>query len=111
MTMYEIFAAAFGVAGLAWIFASSSTSTARKMWKPGDTALMIGRLLIGLLTIYVLLTAGGIAVVLGLLAAFFGGLHLYFTRPDEDLPRFGTPAPIRWFSSVMDRLERLLVGR
>lgn len=108
---YEIFLIAFGVAGLAWIFASSWTGAARKIWSPTDTALTIGRLTIGTLTVYVLLTAGGIAAILGVVAAFFGGLHLFFTRPDEELPRFGLPGPIRFFTGIMDRLEKLLIGK
>lgn len=100
---YEILLIAFGVAGLAWLFASSRTGTARKLWSPGDTALTIARLTIGTLTVYVLLTAGGIAGILGIIAAFFGGLHLYFTRPDKDLG-ISTPRPLK-------RLNKLLTGK
>lgn len=105
--MYEIILIAIGVFGLAWLFASSRESTARKLWKPGDTALMVGRLIIGGLTVYVLLSAGGIAFFIGVLAAFFGGLHLYFTRPDRDVPQWG---PIGWLTSLPTRMKRALVG-
>lgn len=107
--MYELILIAVGVMGLAWLFASSRTSTARTIWSPGDKALTVFRLILGGLTVYVLLTAGGIATILGLLAAFFGGLHLYFTRPDEDLG-VGMPRPLRWVGNKLGRLERLLVG-
>lgn len=106
--MYEIILIAIGVAGLAWLFASSRESTARTLWRPGDQALMVFRLLIGGLTIYVLLTAGGIATVLGVIAAFFAGLHLYFSRPEDDVGRLGFP--LRWFSATMSKIEGLLVG-
>lgn len=108
--VYATIAIAFGVAGLAWLAAASRPGTFRKIWKPGDTALMIGRLLIGTMTVYVLLTAGGIAWWFGLAAAAFGGLHLFYTRPDKELPRFGLPGPLRWFMGLMNRLERMLIG-
>lgn len=108
MSVYTVLAIAFGVAGVAWLVAAARPGTARKLWKPGDTALMIFRLLLGAATIYVLLTAGGIAFGLGLVAAFFGGLHLYFTRPDRDLPRVGMPGPIRAFMKIMSSIERML---
>lgn len=110
MSVYAVFGIAFAVAGLAWLFAAKSPGTARRLWKPGDTALTIFRLAIGALTVYVLLTAGGFVFFLGLVAAFFGGLHLYFTRPDESLPRAGLPGPIRWFMRGMNTIERLLFG-
>jgi FtsH-binding integral membrane protein len=106
---YEVFLIAFGVAGVAWLFAARNPRAARALWAPGDRLLLVFRLAIGGLTIYVLLTAGGIAWFLGLAAAFFGGLHLYFRRPDEDLG-FGTPFFIRPFAKLMNRLERLLFG-
>lgn len=111
MPPYGVFLIAFGVAGLAWLFAGWSPSTARKLWSPVNSGMTAFRLGVGALTLYVLLTAGGIAAILGLVAAFFAGLHLYYTRPDRDLPHFGIPGPFRWFMSLMDRIERLLIGR
>lgn len=106
----EIVLIAFGVAGIAWLFAGSRTSTARTLWSPGDKVLTIFRLLLGTLTVYVLLSAGGFARILGLIGAFFGGLHLYFTRPDNDLG-WATPWPIKAVTYPFSKLEKLLIGK
>lgn len=109
-SVYVVVAIAFGVAGVAWLFAAARPGTARKLWKPGDTVLTIFRLSLGAVTVYVLLTAGGLVFFVGLAAVFFGGLHLYFTRPDKDLPRIGIPGPIRAFMGIMSSIERMLFG-
>jgi len=108
--MYEIALIAFGVAGVAWLFAARNPKAARALWAPGDKLLLAFRLALGIVTVWVLLTAGGFAWFLGVAAAFFGGLHLYFRRPDRDLG-LETPGVLRPVTGVFRRLERLLVGR
>lgn len=111
---WEIFLIAAGVFGLVWLFASNYTGVARSIWSPIAKLSLAGRIIMVSLSIYVLLTAGGIAAVFGLLALGFAALHAFFTRPDQDLGMYNRrmiPRPFRWVLAKIQGLEKMLFGR
>lgn len=107
--VYALIGIAIGVAGLAFLFASQRPGLARKIWTPGNQAFTAFRYGIALLTLYVLLTAGGIAFWLGLAGAAFAGIHLYFTKKGESGDG-SMPAVLRPFAAVWRSISGMLFG-
>lgn len=111
MSSIGVILLAVGVFGLTWLFASNYTGAAKAVWSPIAKLSLAFRIIIGGLSIWVMLTAGGIARLFGLIALVFAALHSYFTRPDQDLGMYNSemiPRPFRWLLGKITALEKML---
>jgi hypothetical protein len=109
MSAYGIILIAVGVVALTWLFASTYTGTAKSIWSPIAKVGLTGRLLVAVLTVYVLLTAGGIGTVAGVALIAVLTLHFYFDRPDDEIG-VGLPGPLRRVTKAANRLSKSLFG-
>lgn len=111
MSAIGVILLAFGVFGITWLFASNYTGAARAVWSPVAKLSLAFRIIIGTLSIWVMLSAGGIARIFGLIALVFAALHSFFTRPDQDLGMYNrdmVPRPFRWILGKIASLEKML---
>lgn len=81
----EIFLIAFGVFAFGLIVASTYTSEIKRFWRPIFGLSLIARGILVAFTLWLALSAGGIAFIFGLIAVFIIAIHVYLTRPDEDV--------------------------
>jgi hypothetical protein len=109
---YALIFILIGVAGLTWVFAATYTDTAssiNEIVSRFSGAIRVG---IALLTLYVMLTAGGIVFALGLGVFAAGILQLYFNRDGDSAAhtRDYLPSPIRWTSRRLNSAKKMLLG-